>query len=191
MWKRDLEERILFLKQNYIEQKIKYEILEILHSYFPYNNIKVKSRIKEFNSAFYKFEHKNYKTIDEIKDLIGIMIICENKKEIYKVKKCIEENKKIIKVKDYIKRPKMGYQSIHIYVEETENIIYEIQIKTKGMQIAQKVVHDYVYKNANSPQKIREVISPLIFNVILMYEDLKDYKNRKSKKGKQVGGFFY
>lgn len=190
MWKKELEEKILFFKKYCIDQKIKYEILDLIHSYLPDSNIIIRSRIKDFNSASYKYKQKNYQTIHQMKDLIGIMIICNNKKEIYKVKECIEEHKKVIKIKDYIKNPKKGYRSIHLYVQKREDLIYEIQIKTKPMQITQQLVHDKLYKNFNIPEWIKKIISPIIFNILLSYENLKNCTNYIFTKTKKIEMFF-
>lgn len=190
MWEKELEEKILFFKQYHIDKKIKYEILNLIYSYFPYSNITVKSRIKEFDSAFYKYKQKKYQTIYEIKDLIGIMIICNNKEEIYKVKECIEKNTEVIKIKDYIKEPKMGYRSVHIYIKKNNNIIYEVQIKTKAMQIAQTILHDKVYKNFNIPKIIKKIISSAIFDIIIIYENVIRYINVILKKRNSIQIFF-
>ena len=181
MWELELKTRIDFLKEYNIDKRIKYDIIQLINYYFPLYNIEIKSRVKEFSSAFYKYKQKKYTNINQIKDLIGIMIICDNKKEIYDVKECIEKYKKVEKLKDYIKKPLNGYKSIHAYIRHNENLVYEIQIKTNAMQIAQKIVHDKIYKNKKIPDILKKIIMPVMFKVIIIYESIRKAKYNMSE----------
>lgn len=165
-----LKDKIEFLNKYHINQKIENEIEWILNEYH-FENIEITSRIKSFDSALFKFNEKSYEQIEELKDLIGVMIVCKNKKQIYEVTKVIEEKLLVIQKKDYIEQPKMGYQSIHLKIQRDSEIFYEIQIKTEAMKKAQKVTHNKIYKNHKMPKILRDILTPIIFNSVLWYEN--------------------
>lgn len=180
----ELEKKINFLKNNNIGKKIEKEICNLVYDLKIYD-AEINSRIKEFNSAIDKYKRKGYSNVEEIKDLIGIMIICKDKKQIYNITEEIKNKMKVIRIKDYIKKPKMGYKSIHILVETKNEEIYEIQIKTKEMQIAQIVVHKYIYKNEKLSNFLKIILSPIIFKAVMMFEkSVKIIKNIKKLKKK-------
>lgn len=180
----ELEKKINFLKNNDIGKKIEKEICNLVYDLKIYD-AEINSRIKEFNSAIDKYKRKGYSNVEEIKDLIGIMIICKDKKQIYNITEEIKNKMKVIRIKDYIKKPKMGYKSIHILVETKNEEIYEIQIKTKEMQIAQIVVHKYIYKNEKLSNFLKIILSPIIFKAVMMFEkSVKIIKNIKKLKKK-------
>jgi len=96
-------------------------------------------RIKTVTSSLYNLlAMKNGKSQD-LNDMIGIMVICEDKETCYQIKdlliKKLElDGDKIIKYKDLIDKPKPnGYQSIHLNVDDTKEFIFEIQIKSYKM----------------------------------------------------------
>ena len=97
------------------------------------------------------------------------MIICENKKQIEQILKYLQNELNIICIQNYIKKPKMGYRSIHINVKSELGFIYEIQLKTEIMNIAQNIVHDHIYKNKMMPNILKKILSPLLFNIILLF----------------------
>lgn len=122
---------------------------------------KVESRIKTYSSLIEKMKNKEYNlTLNEmlknIKDIIGIRIVCNNIDEVYDLVKCIKNDKKfnVLLEKDYIKKPKeSGYKSYHIVIKEYLNlgnffIPYkaELQIRTKEMDDWARVAHDSTYK---------------------------------------------
>lgn len=180
----ELEKKINFLKNNDIGKKIEKEICNLVYDLKIYD-AEINSRIKEFNSAIDKYKRKGYSNVEEIKDLIGIMIICKDKKQIYNITEEIKNKMKVIRIKDYIKKSKMGYKSIHILVETKNEEIYEIQIKTKEMQIAQIVVHKYIYKNEKLSNFLKIILSPIIFKAVMMFEkSVKIIKNIKKLKKK-------
>lgn len=170
--RKKLKDKIEFLNKYYINQKIESEIKWILSKYH-FEKIEIASRIKSFDSALFKLKQKRYKTIEELKDLIGIMIVCETKSQIYNIVKIIENNLIVIQKKDYIQHPKMGYQSIHLKIQRDNELVYEIQIKTEAMKKAQKVTHNKIYKNQKIPKILRNILTPVIFNSILWHNNAK------------------
>ena len=105
------------------------------------------------------------------------MIVCRNKKQVYKISECLKENLNVIKVSDYIKKPKMGYKSLHLNITDAPNIIYEIQLKTKPMMIAQDIIHDKIYKNKTMPMVLKKILSVIVFNTVKLYEEILNWIN--------------
>ena len=81
---KELLEKISFLNENHINENIVLKLKKILEENKFYN-IKISSRIKDVKSAILKYNEKNYSNIYEIHYLIGIMIVCRNKKQVYKI----------------------------------------------------------------------------------------------------------
>lgn len=178
--------KINFINENKIDKKIIYNINKLLEFYEPNNNIKIKSRIKDIDSAYLKYKEKEYKTVEQIRDLIGIKLVCKNKGQIYRVLKYIEKELEVLKIKDYIKEPKMGYKSLHVDIISEFGITYEIQIKTKGMEIAQNIVHDRIYKNIKLPENLKILVTKFIFNILLIYENVIEFNKRLKFKYMEV-----
>jgi len=126
----------------------------------------ITSRIKSPDSILKKMNKKNlelnYRSlVENINDIAGIRIICPMKNDVYTMVNIIEKvpNWKIVKSKDYIKKPKTsGYSGYHIiietpvsfYAEGEKNEIYvkvEIQIRTMAMDFWATNEHRMKYKS--------------------------------------------
>ncbi|MDE7330841.1 MAG: GTP pyrophosphokinase family protein [Lachnospiraceae bacterium] len=115
-------------------------------------------RIKTPESCLNKIVKKKYpvnrRTAREyLGDIAGMRVICSFLDDIYKLAEIIKADKelKVIKTKDYVKKPKAsGYQSLHMIVEipsaEGERRKIEIQIRTQAMNFWAVVEHHFVYK---------------------------------------------
>jgi len=96
-------------------------------------------RIKTIVSAMYNLLAPKNGNYQDLNDMIGMMIICEDKKTCYDIynlimKKFKETGDTVILEKDMINEPKKnGYQSIHVHVVDSEGIIFEVQIKSYKM----------------------------------------------------------
>lgn len=105
----------------------------------------IEARIKSVDSICAKLERKKYQlnpeTMDQfLNDLCGVRVVCFNTMQLYDIVRLIQEGKKykILKVKDYVKKPKKnGYQSYHIVLEvpvkitdEEIKVKVEVQIRT-------------------------------------------------------------
>lgn len=177
----NIENRLSILKQNNVENIIKNAITNSLYNL---KIVQVESRIKTYDSIVEKINRKNYKSIDEVKDLLGIRIICKNIDDVYKIQDRIINIFEDSKVKDYIKKHKDGYRGIHIYnkvnIKNIKDIPLEIQIKTVAMKKAQDKTHDKIYKNNHIPNFIKKILNVIISNYIIIKDRLVN-KNKLSE----------
>lgn len=135
---------------------------QLLNEHYKYEVItNITSRIKSPESIAGKMKKKkieiNYENmVQNINDIAGVRIICNYKEDIYKIRNAIakQEDMKILKEKDYIKKAKKsGYSAYHIIVEvpvkikeETIHIKVEIQIRTALMDFWATTEHKLKYK---------------------------------------------
>lgn len=131
-----------------------------VYGYDIINNIT--TRIKAPNSIVNKMQKKHYEMnyknlIENINDIAGIRVTCPLKNDIYKTINLIKQipNVRIIKVKDYIKKPKeSGYSGYHLIVEtdveikeEMIPVKVEIQLRTMAMDFWATNEHKMKYKS--------------------------------------------
>ena len=134
-------------------------------------NVEIKSRAKHFYSVYMKMRKRN-KAVDEIFDLAGMRIICDNVENCYTLLGLVHRLGQPGNgtFRDYIARPKPnGYQSLHTTIMldaeigteheiDEEKKPLEIQIRTAQMhQIAEHgVASHWLYKKGTS----RDVVDP-------------------------------
>ena len=131
-----------------------------IYGYDIINNIT--TRIKTPNSIVNKMQKKHYEMnyknlIENINDIAGVRVTCPLKNDIYKTVNVIKQipNVRIIKIKDYIKKPKeSGYSGYHLIVEtdveingEIIPVKVEIQIRTMAMDFWATNEHKMKYKS--------------------------------------------
>ncbi|MBP2078580.1 GTP pyrophosphokinase [Oceanobacillus polygoni] len=150
-------------KLNILKEEFQY-----IHSYNPIEHIK--SRIKSPESILKKVYRKNLDMSmdsirENVKDIVGIRIVCSFISDIYKISEMIQhqEDITVIEVKDYIKDPKPnGYKSLHLILsipvfmsDRTEQVFVEIQIRSVAMDFWASLEHKIYYKyNGNVPQHL-------------------------------------
>ena len=138
------------------------EVLEKISSKNSYNIVtNILSRIKNPDSIMDKMLNKGYdltyqSLLENINDIAGIRIVCNSEKDVYIIVKEIEKLKqiKILKRKDYIKRPKeSGYSAYHmildmpVYLKNNKIWIkVELQIRTTVMDSWANLEHGAKYK---------------------------------------------
>jgi GTP pyrophosphokinase len=127
--------------------------------------IEVESRAKHFYSIYQKMRKRN-KTADELFDLYGIRIICEDENDCYSLLGLVHSVWKPIegRFKDYIAMPKAnGYRSLHTTVMCFEGRLLEIQIRTKEMhRVAENgVASHWLYKRGTQEAKDLSILSRL------------------------------
>ena len=124
----------------------------------PYEHIN--SRIKDVTSIKDKLLRKGldtdaYTGIKELSDVIGVRIVTHFVGDIYLILDSLKkhENWNILKVKDYIAKPKEnGYRSFHVILEvpfasdDPEKIKVELQLRTIAMDCWAAVEHQMRYK---------------------------------------------
>lgn len=147
-------------------EQVKEELTQIkksfnkIYGYDIINNIT--TRIKTPNSIVNKMQKKHYEMnyknlIENINDIAGIRVTCPLKNDIYKTVNVIKQipNVRIIKIKDYIKKPKeSGYSGYHLIVEtdvevndEVIPVKVEIQLRTMAMDFWATNEHKMKYKS--------------------------------------------
>lgn len=152
------------------ELKIMMDNFVIEHNYNPIEHIK--SRIKSKESIINKLNNKKLDvTIDNIvnniKDVIGIRLVCSFLTDIYDIVSLISniKNINIIEKKDYIINPKeSGYTSYHLivlvpinYNGKKEFVHAEIQIRTVAQDFWAFLNHKIQYKFEDDiPTNIKE-----------------------------------
>ena len=138
----------------------------------------IKTRIKKPESIYRKLQKLGYDFTaeniqEQLNDVAGVRVVCAFIDDIYTVANLIagQDDIKVIKIKDYIKKPKAsGYQSVHLivdmpypYGEENETVRAEIQIRTVAMNYWAKLDHQLCYKQEKStPQETEQVRRELL-----------------------------
>lgn len=163
--------KLMFIYQMAMKElNTKIEIIQDEFKFFyDYDLIDhINKRIKEPKSIIKKMKAKECeltykKMIENIHDIAGIRVICPLKKDVFSVKKLIQELPGIatIEEKDYITNPKKsGYSAYHIIlgvpVVLTQKTIYvnvEVQIRTMAMDFWSSMEHKMKYKTDNDIDK--------------------------------------
>ena len=119
------------------------------------------SRIKKPDSIIKKLERKGrevtFKSATEtLNDIAGVRVVCFFSDDILQIADAVKKQKdfKIIKEKDYIKRPKKsGYQSLHLivevpvtYLDSSKGVRVEIQIRSVAMDYWAELDAQMCYK---------------------------------------------
>lgn len=121
------------------------------------------SRIKSVESICKKLEKKELDITFEnavscLNDIAGVRVVCFFCDDIYRIEKALREQKdiKIIKEKDYVKKPKKsGYQSVHLITDvpivinsSTEMVRVEIQLRSFAMDYWAELDNQMCYKKS-------------------------------------------
>ena len=158
-----------FMQMNFVYDsaigimKTRLEVLQreysLAHGYNPIHS--VESRLKKPMSIAKKLRRKNLEiTIDNIrrnlKDVAGMRVICNYKNDVYTIAEVLKRqlDVSVLEEKDYIKNPKEnGYRSYHMvvtvpvyFINRTENVPIEIQIRTIAMDFWASLEHKLRYK---------------------------------------------
>ncbi|MDR3174751.1 MAG: HD domain-containing protein, partial [Treponema sp.] len=142
--------------------------------------IAVESRAKHFYSIYQKMRKRN-KGIDDLYDLFGIRILCDEIEHCYTLLGLVHRSRKPLegRFKDYIAMPKSnGYRSLHTTVMSAGGQLLEIQIRTREMhQVAEYgVASHWLYKKGTAKEAVDSRDIPLI-------NRLKDWKTAETENG--------
>lgn len=140
--------------------------LEILDGEFHTRNKRnpihqIQRRVKSPQSILEKLGRKGFDLTlfsarENLNDIAGIRVICPYIEDIYLIQRLLEgqDDLEIIKVTDYIKRPKPnGYRSLHLVVkvpvffsDRRELVKVEVQVRTIAMDFWASLEHQLHYK---------------------------------------------
>lgn len=178
----------LYMIKDYFKEIYNYDIIS-----------NITYRIKSEDSIINKMKKKKceltYKNlIDNINDIAGIRVVCTFKNDITKIKNIVRNipNTRIIKEKDYIKKPKKsGYTGYHIiletlveYEQEQLPIKVEIQLRSMAMDFWSATEHRINYKpikklSSRDTKKLQlyaKIINTIDEKIMKIYK--KQYANK-------------
>ena len=127
----------------------------------------ITNRIKSAESIYAKLLKKGLEPDFEtarknLKDLIGIRVVCPFEDELYQVAESLEMQKdiEIVRIKDYVKNPKKnGYKSLHLIVkvpiysaEGEQKELVEIQLRTIAMDYWSVLEYELYYKKRDNAE---------------------------------------
>lgn len=120
-------------------ENISNKFIEVINKGLRENKIKGKISIRHKNLySIYKKLCSLGKTIGDVDDRIGVVIIAEKAPECYQVLGIVHSKfvPKTDRFKDYISNPKTNdYQSLHSTVFGVDGVLTEVQIRTEKMNI--------------------------------------------------------
>lgn len=144
------------------EMKTRFEILDADLEYrFNRNPIHhMESRLKTPKSVFEKLQREVPITLQSVEehilDVAGMRVIVSYIDDVYAMVKVLsmQDDLKIVKVKDYIKNPKPnGYRSLHVivkvpvyFLDRKQYVPVEIQFRTVAMDFWASLEHTLKYK---------------------------------------------
>jgi len=196
-------QRVMFIYNSALKEiRTKIEILQdelkLFNDYEPIEYIT--TRIKSPENIIEKMQRKNLdltylNLFNEINDIAGIRIVCNFKKDVYKIVNIIEDFQdiRILNKKDFMKNPKKsGYMSYHIITEVpvtfssgTMYVKVEIQIRTIGMDFWASIEHKLKYKNTSIGKndsknliKYARVINNIDDNMLTISNRLEKERNK-------------
>ena len=196
--------KVMFLYSSALKEiKTKMEILQdelrIFSNYEPIEYIT--TRLKKPETIIEKLKRKNceltYENMfEKINDIAGIRIVCNFKKDVYKLVEIIEDFQdiRILNRKDFMKKPKQsGYMSYHLITEVPVNfssgimfVKVEIQLRTLGMDFWASIEHKLKYKNPNIGKtesknliKYARVINNIDENILMISNRLDKEREQK------------
>lgn len=190
-----------------MEIETKFKVLnEIFSLEQERNHIEtIKSRLKSPESVVEKLERKGLSmTVQAIEenlfDIAGVRVICPFVQDIYILAECLlsQDDIKLIRKKDYIKKPKEnGYRSMHLIVEipiflknEKRHMKVEVQLRTIAMDCWASLEHRLRYKK-NLDAEVTNMLSEelrncadISANLDLRMEKIKEFIENKQGEEK-------
>ena len=163
----------------------------------------ISSRVKTAESIYTKLIRKGLEpdfdtARAELKDLIGIRVVCPFEDEVYEVADRLKAqgDVQIIREKDYIKNPKpSGYRSLHLIVQvpiflqnEKKMVNVEVQFRTIAMDFWASLDHKMRYKKELSDEEV-EILQEELYDCArqsaALDERMQGIRDRITKKQEQ------
>ena len=163
----------------------------------------ISSRVKTAESIYTKLIRKGLEpdfdtARAELKDLIGIRVVCPFEDEVYEVADRLKAqgDVQIIREKDYIKNPKpSGYRSLHLIVQvpiflqnEKKMVNVEVQFRTIAMDFWASLDHKMRYKKELSDEEV-EILQEELYDCArqsaVLDERMQGIRDRITKKQEQ------
>ena len=163
----------------------------------------ISSRVKTAESIYTKLIRKGLEpdfdtARAELKDLIGIRVVCPFEDEVYEVADRLKAqgDVQIIREKDYIKNPKpSGYRSLHLIVQvpiflqnEKKMVNVEVQFRTIAMDFWARLDHKMRYKKELSDEEV-EILQEELYDCAkqsaALDERMQGIRDRITKKQEQ------
>ena len=97
--------------------------------------LEIQHRVKPIGSIWRKMQAKGL-TLKQIDDIFAFRIIVSEERDSYLMLGVLHKHfkPKLLRFKDYIAKPKAnGYQSIHTCVQDADDLVFEVQIRTPKM----------------------------------------------------------
>jgi putative GTP pyrophosphokinase len=175
--------QIADIKREYEEAKTRYqalmdEVVFILGEKIKNSSIKIhgiEQRIKSLESIIEKCQRKSAKDFKQLTDIVGARVVCLFRSDMDRVGNLLAENFEILEIDDKISAENgaLGYLSVHYLCrmpdrykgpryEKTENLIFEIQVRTLCMHAWAAVSHYLDYKGDwDVPTELMRALSAL------------------------------
>jgi ppGpp synthetase/RelA/SpoT-type nucleotidyltranferase len=158
--------------------KLRSEVLSILQESINSSGIKIgayENRTKQVESLLVKCRHKDYKTLSQLNDIVGLRIICLFRADISRLGEIIKKFFNVISVDDKVSSSvdEFGYMSVHYICQlpqayagprydDIKDIRFEIQVRTAAMHAWAAISHAIDYKNeADVPVDLRKSFNAL------------------------------
>jgi len=98
--------------------------------------------------------------IPKTTDKIGMMYIGKNYDDLNKIKNSLKKNFKVVELRDYYNKPKLGYKAIHLILKENSTgEIFEVQLKTKRIKRIADINHTLYKKNIQNTKEFKRLVN--------------------------------
>ena len=162
------------------------------HSRNPIHSMQ--SRMKTIRSMMDKLERNHMEisiesAVSNLQDIAGVRVICSYIQDIYTVYDLLtrQDDIRVVRVRDYIKRPKPnGYRSLHLVVEVPVylaegkvEVPVEIQIRTIAMDFWASLDHSLRYKTPEAiPQDIADELLAVATDITALDERMQQVHDK-------------
>ena len=172
---------------NKLRKKVKKEIRTCLSDFTqslePWQRIEIRSRIKECNSAIDSLRKRNFHTLNDLVDLVGIRIVVFPASLAEKVEGVlIDYFKTLVPDHYFYAKNEIAFRKYNGLTDDTTKIKCEIQIMPEILYSLVEVEHDFFYKvpdkNLSNENEFHEIVKRLLAYDRALEQDME---HRSSK----------